>query len=119
MALPRALLSSVTALGHGAKIHGGIRNAWHSTAGYHPRTRCRQIAFLGQYGGGEQCNCQRCRGRACHDQAHNMTTFRESNYWLTTASIPKGTAGELPASADVGVIGAGFTGLSAARTLAK
>jgi len=48
-----------------------------------------------------------------------MTTFRESNYWLTTASIPKGTAGELPTRADVGVIGAGFTGLSAARTLAK
>ena len=47
------------------------------------------------------------------------TDFRESNYWLTTASIPSGTAGELPASADVAVIGAGLTGLSAARTLAK
>ena len=32
--------------------------------------------------------------------------------------MPSGTAGELPSSADVGVIGAGFTGLSAARTLA-
>jgi glycine/D-amino acid oxidase-like deaminating enzyme len=49
-----------------------------------------------------------------------MTTdFRESNYWLTTASMPGGTAGELPASTDVAVIGAGFTGLSAACTLAK
>jgi len=46
-------------------------------------------------------------------------SFNESNYWLTTASMPRGTAGELPASADVAIIGAGFTGLSAARTLAK
>ena len=48
-----------------------------------------------------------------------MTSFSESNYWLTTTSMPSGTAGKLPASADVAVIGAGFTGLSAARTLAK
>jgi glycine/D-amino acid oxidase-like deaminating enzyme len=47
------------------------------------------------------------------------TDFRESNYWLTTVSMPSGTAGEIPATADVVVIGAGFTGLSAARTLAK
>jgi glycine/D-amino acid oxidase-like deaminating enzyme len=45
--------------------------------------------------------------------------FSESNYWLTTASMPPGTAGDLPASTDVAVIGAGFTGLSAARVLAK
>jgi len=45
--------------------------------------------------------------------------FQESNYWLTTASMPSGTVGELPARADVVVIGAGFTGLSAARTLTK
>ena len=45
--------------------------------------------------------------------------FQESNYWLTTAIMPAGTAGELPARAEVVVIGAGFTGLSAARTLAK
>jgi len=48
-----------------------------------------------------------------------VTSFSESNYWLTTTSMPSGTAGKLPASADVAVIGAGFTGLSAARTLAK
>jgi glycine/D-amino acid oxidase-like deaminating enzyme len=48
-----------------------------------------------------------------------MTDFHESNYWLTTASMPAGTLGELPASADVAVIGAGFTGLSAAGTLAR
>jgi glycine/D-amino acid oxidase-like deaminating enzyme len=42
-----------------------------------------------------------------------------SNYWLTTVSMPPGTSGEVPARADVAIIGAGFTGLSAARTLAK
>ncbi len=45
--------------------------------------------------------------------------FSESNYWQTTTSFPPGTEGDLPAQADVIVIGAGFTGLSAARTLAK
>jgi glycine/D-amino acid oxidase-like deaminating enzyme len=47
------------------------------------------------------------------------TEFQESNYWLTTASMPSGTAGDLPERVDVVVIGAGYTGLSAARTLAK
>src|SRR5690242_13999280 len=46
-------------------------------------------------------------------------TFSDSNYWLTSVSMPAGTAGELPTGVDVAVIGAGFTGLSAARTLAK
>jgi glycine/D-amino acid oxidase-like deaminating enzyme len=44
----------------------------------------------------------------------------EQNYWLTTAQL---SAPELPRplpeSVDVAVIGAGFTGLSAARTLAR
>src|SRR5438045_7639433 len=48
-----------------------------------------------------------------------MTRFNESNYWPGTASMPTGTPGELPSRVDVGIIGAGFTGLSAARTLAK
>jgi len=43
----------------------------------------------------------------------------EKNYWLTTAEAPRVAVRELPAAVDVGVIGAGFTGLSAARTLAK
>ena len=43
----------------------------------------------------------------------------ESNYWLTTTAMPQATPGNLPSRADVAVIGAGFTGLSAARTLAK
>jgi glycine/D-amino acid oxidase-like deaminating enzyme len=44
----------------------------------------------------------------------------EHNYWLTTAEFPKANAVRpLPERVDVAVIGAGFTGLSAARTLAK
>jgi glycine/D-amino acid oxidase-like deaminating enzyme len=45
--------------------------------------------------------------------------FKDSNYWLTTVAMPSGTSGELPTHADVAIIGAGFTGLSAARALAK
>lgn len=47
-------------------------------------------------------------------------TIREQNYWLTTTQMP-GTdqTRPLPERVDVAVIGAGFTGLSAARTLAK
>jgi glycine/D-amino acid oxidase-like deaminating enzyme len=44
----------------------------------------------------------------------------EQNYWLTTTDLPTPDASRpLPEVADVAVIGAGFTGLSAARTLAK
>ena len=43
----------------------------------------------------------------------------ELNYWLTTVEMPRGTPGELPDRADVAIIGAGFTGLSAARALAR
>lgn len=48
-----------------------------------------------------------------------MADFQESNYWLTTATMPAGTSGDIPSRLDVAVIGAGYTGLSAARTLAK
>jgi glycine/D-amino acid oxidase-like deaminating enzyme len=48
-----------------------------------------------------------------------VTDFHESNYWLTTVSMPGGTSGKISARADVAIIGAGFTGLSAARSLAK
>jgi glycine/D-amino acid oxidase-like deaminating enzyme len=44
--------------------------------------------------------------------------FNDTNYWLDTATMPSGTAGDLPERADVVIVGAGFTGLSAARTLA-
>ncbi len=46
--------------------------------------------------------------------------LQEQNYWLTTAEFPTTDPSRpLPDMADVAVIGAGFTGLSAARTLAK
>jgi glycine/D-amino acid oxidase-like deaminating enzyme len=46
--------------------------------------------------------------------------LRERNYWLTTVEMPATDASQsLPARVDVAVIGAGFTGLSAARTLAR
>jgi glycine/D-amino acid oxidase-like deaminating enzyme len=44
---------------------------------------------------------------------------QEHNYWLTTVQMPAPPAEPLPESADVAVIGAGFTGLSAALALAK
>ena len=47
-------------------------------------------------------------------------TLREQNYWLTTVEMPKTDPSlPLPESVDVAVIGGGFTGLSAARILAK
>src|SRR5205085_8796890 len=47
-------------------------------------------------------------------------TLREQNYWLTTVEMPKtDRLAALPESVDVAVIGGGFTGLSAARILAK
>jgi glycine/D-amino acid oxidase-like deaminating enzyme len=46
--------------------------------------------------------------------------LQEQNYWLTTAEFPTTEAERtLPEVIDVAVIGAGFTGLSAARTLIK
>jgi glycine/D-amino acid oxidase-like deaminating enzyme len=46
--------------------------------------------------------------------------MQERNYWLTTVEMPRAEASPLlPENADVAVIGAGFTGLSAARTLAQ
>ncbi len=44
--------------------------------------------------------------------------FNDRNYWLDTGVMTAGSAGVLPHRADVAIIGAGFTGLSAARTLA-
>src|SRR5271155_2787411 len=46
-------------------------------------------------------------------------TPKEHNYWLTTADFPEAEVRPLPDRVEVAVIGAGFTGLSAARTLAK
>src|SRR5580698_9269661 len=44
--------------------------------------------------------------------------MQEHNYWLTTAEFPRPESRPLPSAVDVAVIGAGFTGLSAAHTLA-
>jgi glycine/D-amino acid oxidase-like deaminating enzyme len=46
-------------------------------------------------------------------------TMQQKNYWLETVEVPRVPFGEPPANVDVAVVGAGFTGLSAARTLAK
>src|SRR5271169_6333589 len=46
-------------------------------------------------------------------------SLQEHNYWLTTTDFPKTEPRPLPARVDVAVVGAGYTGLSAARTLAK
>jgi glycine/D-amino acid oxidase-like deaminating enzyme len=43
----------------------------------------------------------------------------ESNFWLTTTSMPTASPGDLPSHVDVIIVGAGFTGLSAAHALAK
>ena len=48
-----------------------------------------------------------------------MLHFNSSNYWLDTVDMPAGSPGDLPERVDVAIVGAGFTGLSAARTLAK
>jgi len=46
--------------------------------------------------------------------------IKEKNYWLETVTTPPAQpARDLPNSIDVAVVGAGFCGLSAARTLAK
>jgi len=43
----------------------------------------------------------------------------EQNYWLTTVQMPATAAQPLPERVDVAIVGAGFTGLSAALALAK
>src|SRR6266404_9509578 len=43
----------------------------------------------------------------------------EKNFWLTTVEASQIPARDLPQLVDVAVIGGGFTGLSAARALAK
>src|SRR6266404_3234510 len=49
---------------------------------------------------------------------HERTIYLQ-NFWLETVDIPFATPVDFPQTVDVAIIGAGFTGLSAARTLAK
>ena len=53
-------------------------------------------------------------------RTRNSMSLQEHNYWLTTTEFPAVDASQpIPEAVDVAVIGAGFTGLSAARTLAQ
>jgi len=53
-------------------------------------------------------------------QATMVMQTKESNYWMDTVEMPRtNRAVTLPEAVDVAVIGAGFTGLSAALTMAK
>src|SRR5216683_6961662 len=45
--------------------------------------------------------------------------MQEKTFWLDTVEMPVPAPQPFPESVDVAVIGSGFTGLSAARTLAK
>ena len=45
--------------------------------------------------------------------------MQEKTFWLDTVEIPVATAREFPQRVDVAIIGAGFTGLSTARSLAR
>src|SRR3984893_4696359 len=45
--------------------------------------------------------------------------MREKTFWLDTVEIPAPAPREFPQRVDVAIIGAGFTGLSAARSLAR
>src|ERR1700688_2817672 len=62
---------------------------------------------------------RRDRGEENQRVGEDGMTIAEQNFWLTTVEAPQIAVRDLPASVDVAVIGAGFTGLSAARTLVK
>src|SRR6266853_1290782 len=45
--------------------------------------------------------------------------MHDKTFWLDTINMPAATTHDFPRTVDVAIIGAGFTGLSAARTMAK
>jgi glycine/D-amino acid oxidase-like deaminating enzyme len=54
------------------------------------------------------------------ESSHEIMNIEQTNYWLQTApQLGSGLDGPLPEQIDVAVVGAGFCGLSAARTLAR
>jgi len=55
----------------------------------------------------------------CPANSRSAVATQELNYWLTTTRMPTPTEQPLPEIVDVAIIGAGFTGLSAALALAK
>src|SRR6516165_2075497 len=83
----------------------------------HARTRTRRLMRPG----GRSRSCRRRRIRLSASVAGRTAKrmVEERNYWLTTVERPQVSRPSLARKADVAVIGAGFTGLSAARTLAK
>src|SRR5579872_1965935 len=81
-----------------------LRNALQSTIEREPGRRTIEVIF----------------GRATNIPFRTgADPLHEQNYWLTTVNVPTPEAQALPEQVDVAIIGAGFTGLSAARTLAK
>jgi glycine/D-amino acid oxidase-like deaminating enzyme len=46
-------------------------------------------------------------------------TYKERVFWWDTVAMPEGESALLPEKVDVAIIGSGFSGLSAARTLAR
>ena len=64
-------------------------------------------------------NAQTTKDTKVHEGKRSKTLPREFNYWLTTVQMPVPPAQPLPGKVDVAIIGAGFTGLSAAQALAK
>ncbi len=61
-----------------------------------------------------------CLGGCLQFGSRNSMPLQEHNYWLSTTEFPAVDASRpIPEVVDVAVIGAGFTGLSAARTLAQ
>jgi glycine/D-amino acid oxidase-like deaminating enzyme len=55
----------------------------------------------------------------CGESFFSYDMPQERNYWLGTVQMPAPPRQPLPESADVAIVGAGFTGLSAALSLAK
>jgi glycine/D-amino acid oxidase-like deaminating enzyme len=67
-----------------------------------------------------ECLVECSVARAVAVRSRNSMPLQEHTYWLSTAEFPAVDASNpIPESVDVAVIGAGFTGLSAARTLTQ